>query len=255
MNISHPLSKGNPMKWNLFAAMAIAMVCAPVIAAPIGVADLAYIADDGVGTFENTPWSGYALGIGHVFTVNSTLTVDQLGMVTNNAIGQTTQMYRLNDPTGDLSDATLLGTTTIPGTVSTTVSNFGPGGFFGLFLNDPDTAITLVPGETYVVAAYGFDGVGNAGVYIDMLAAALSSTPYAQQTVASEVNQIASRFGAGGINSVPDTADSSLKYNGPTFTFSVVDIPTPVALPAGLALIGLAATRRTTRLTTGRRKA
>ena len=58
-------------------------------------------------------FSSFNGSVGLIFTVNTTLTVTELGITTNSNepldSGQlTTRLYRLNDPEGNTGDATLL---------------------------------------------------------------------------------------------------------------------------------------------------
>ena len=197
---------------------------------PVSQVDIAY--DPSLNT--SAAFSNFTGTVGLVFAVNETLEVTKLGITTNSntaALDSSqlyTQMYRLNDPNGDLSDATLLAQRNFTQGLLESISGIVPWNW-RVYFEAPDQPLTLVPGETYVVASYGFGG-NPLRRYIN------SPTNVA---IAPEINHLGSRWTdtAGAVPTVNDA--QNLQYQGPTFEFNVVQ---PVPEPMTMLAVGLGIT-------------
>nr|MCU0781934.1 DUF4082 domain-containing protein [Akkermansiaceae bacterium] len=162
--------------------------------------------------------------VGLVFTVNSQLTVTELGVTTNSnepldSGALWTRLYRLNDPDGDTADATLLAERNFTAGTPSAISGIAPWGW-RVFFAPPSRPVALVPGETYVIASDGFGGAPFRS-YI--------SGP-SNVAIAPQINHLASRHGAAG--AVPTTPDgTAVSYQGPTFRFESAPAEITVAPP------------------------
>ncbi len=175
-----------------------------------------------------TEFSSYTGSVGLTFTVSTDITVTELG-ITTNSNGDTldtselvTQLYRLDNPGVDNS-STLLGEINFTFGQTATIANTGPYGWDTFMEAPTGGSINLTLGETYVISSYGFGGTENRS-YIN--------NPDSV-SVATEITHVGSRYGAAA--AMPATEDgASIKYAGPTFTYTVT-----VPEPSSAALLGL----------------
>ncbi|MCF7674987.1 MAG: DUF4082 domain-containing protein, partial [Akkermansiaceae bacterium] len=160
--------------------------------------------------------AGFTGTVGLVFTVDQPLTVTDLGITTNpsgnlDSSELWTQLYRLNDPNGNTSDATLLTERNFTAGLVPTLTGIAPSGW-SVFFEPPGQMVTLVPGETYVVSSHGFGGPPTRS-YINGPTGVVTG---------GAINHLASRWGVAA-GAVPTNNDGpQVQYQGPTFRFEAV---------------------------------
>lgn len=182
--------------------------------------------------------SSFSTGIGLRFTANSNFTIDGLGTATyiNGASGSTHAVssgVTLTIQLFDVSANSVLGTVTFSGTdLGNRITTLPFNGY--AFYKTLGTSINVVAGHQYEIVAYGYS----------------TNTQYLQNTVTNSmasfgetidplITHNGSYYTTGGVGHLATTFDASgVKYAGPTF--SILTIPTPAALPAGLALLACA---------------
>ncbi|MBN8456932.1 MAG: hypothetical protein J0M04_03735 [Verrucomicrobia bacterium] len=221
MGALQPLPSPGPVfsefgKHRALLAAALSVSLQPLAAAP----SIAYNpAANTSGSF-----SGYTGSVGLVFTVNTPVTVTELGITTNSnepldSAQLKTRLYRLNDPNGNLSDATLLAERLFTAGTASSLSGIAPWGW-RVFFQSPAAPVALAPGTTYVIASEGFGG-SPSRAYINVPT---------NVAIAPEITHLASRYGAAG--AVPATPDGTgVKYQGPTFRYEVGSAPVVLAAP------------------------